>query len=56
MTHTASTKLASIKKTLAADTEAFTANPSACNWRCLEATMLRYQEAHQAVKKDQSKA
>ena len=34
------------KKILAQDFKTFSANPSASNWRVLEASMLRYQQEH----------
>jgi hypothetical protein len=33
-------------KILAEDFKTFSANPSASNWRVLEASMLRYQQEH----------
>ena len=34
------------KKILAEDFKTFSGNPSASNWRVLEASMLRYQQEH----------
>jgi hypothetical protein len=38
--------LDSAKKILTEDFKTFSANPSASNWRVLEASMLRYQQEH----------
>lgn len=34
------------RKIMAEDFKTFSANPSASNWRILEASMLRYQQEH----------